>query len=101
MYTDPSDEDAQVVVEEIVETTESQIHVVKFFDHSDQNTLTCAAAAQDRDGLAAVHGQAYAIQHPLSSEGFVNVLDLDSWRESGIVGFGLYSDLIDCGHNLL
>jgi len=50
---------------------------------------------------AAVHGQAYAIQHPLSSEGFVNVLDLDSWRESGIVGFGLYSDLIDCGHNLL
>ena len=39
MYTDPSDEDTQVVVEEIVETTESQIHVVKFFDHSDQDTL--------------------------------------------------------------
>src|SRR5579863_1637796 len=62
-----------------MDANRSRVRFLQSDDESQQYALTCAAAAQHRQGLAAPHCQVNSVQDLLTSEGLMQVLDAHDW----------------------
>ncbi len=83
-----------------VDANRSRVRLLQADDEPQQYALAGTTASQHRQGLAAAHGQADPVQHLLTSEGFMQVLDGDNRRTAVFLGFfWLHRNLIDCVHN--